>query len=145
MIILFGTVFITLAFGLWKTTSSKIPAIIQSGENQGEYNPADIKGSYTFSEISQVFQIPIEDITAAFSITSQDADTFKCKDLESIYSSDDGREIGTDSVRLFVALYKGLPYGLNDTTYLPESAQEILLSVGNMTEEQKQFVETHKK
>lgn len=145
IIIMFGTVFITSMLGIWSTTSSKIPGKLQSGEDQGSYNPADIKGSYTFLEISQLFQVPAEDLTAAFSIDSAIISTFKCKDMEGIFNSDDGKEIGTDSVRLFVALYKGLPYTLNDTTYLPSPAQEILIKAGNMTDEQKEFVETLKK
>ncbi len=143
--IIFGTVFISSRFGLWQTTNTKIPQKYTSADYQDQYDPADIKGSYTFGEISQLYQVPIDDLVTAFSIDAGDASSFKCKDLESMYDKADGKEIGTDSVRLFVALYKGLPYTLNSSTYLPVSAEEVLLIMGNMTDEQKQFVASHKK
>jgi hypothetical protein len=35
----------TIGLNLWRTTSSKVPAKFTSGEHEGEYNPADIRGS----------------------------------------------------------------------------------------------------
>lgn len=145
IIIMLGTVFITSALGIFKTTNSKVPQKFQSGEYQNQYNPADIRGSYTFAEISKLYQIPIEDLTASFSLDLQDISAKKCKDLENMFDSTDGKEIGTGSVKLFVALYKGLPYTSSETTYLPALAEEVLLKAGNMTDEQKQYVSSHKK
>ena len=35
----------TMAFNLWRTEGSKIPAKLSGGEHDGEYNPSDIRGS----------------------------------------------------------------------------------------------------
>ncbi len=142
VVILFGTVLVTTYTGDWKTASTKEPARYQSGTNQNQYNPADIRGSYTFKEISNLYEVPAEDLAAAFKLDNARFDTYKCKDLESMYAVE-GKEIGTDSVRIFVALYKGLPIALNDLTYLPDTAEEILLNANKMTAEQKEFVRTH--
>jgi len=145
LVSIFGTVFVTSGLGIWKTTNSKTPQKYVSTEYKDEYDPADIKGSYTFGEISQLYQVPLEDLAAAFSIEYEDAFSIKCKDIEAMFDSTDGKEVGTDSVRLFVALYKGLPYEMSDETYLPAAAEKILTQAGNMTEEQKLFVANHKK
>jgi hypothetical protein len=66
------------------------------------------------------------------------------KELE-VISLDSGYEIGTVSVRLFVAYYTGLPF---DTTgqeiYMPQSATDILLAKGNLTSEQIAYLEKYK-
>lgn len=146
VIILFGTVFSTTALGLWKTTNTKIPEKYKSGDYQDQYNPQDIRGSYSFGEISELFNIPIDDLAVAFSIEDRDnIASIQCKELETIYESTklSGKEIGTDSVRIFVSLYKGLPITLNDTTYFPNSSELILLKAGKMTEQQKIFISSH--
>jgi hypothetical protein len=144
VIIIFGTIFTTSALGLWKTTNTKIPATYQSGEFKGQYDPSDIRGSYTFGEISELYNISLDDLGNAFAVQSNFAD-FKCKDLEAIYvlAKAAGKEVGTDSVSLFVALYKGLPITLNEATYLPNTAEAILMKAGKMNETQKTFVSSH--
>lgn len=52
-------------------------------------------------------------------------------------------EIGTNSVRLFVALYKSLPFELSDTTYLPASAVVMLKEKAKLTQEQITFLDAH--
>lgn len=143
-IIIFGTIFTTKALGLWQTTNIKIPATYQSGEFKGQYDPSDIRGSYTFGEISELYHIPLDDLGNAFAIQSNFS-SFQCKDLEGIYvlAKAVGKEVGTDSVSIFVALYKGLPITLTETTYLPNTAESILLKTGKMTDEQKTFVASH--
>lgn len=143
-IIIFGTIFTTKALGLWQTTNTKIPATYQSGEFKGQYDPSDIRGSYTFGEISDLYHIPLDDLGNAFAVQSNFS-SFQCKDLEGIYvlAKAVGKEVGTDSVSLFVALYKGLPITLNDATYLPNTAEAILLGAGKMTDEQKTFIASH--
>jgi hypothetical protein len=159
---------VTSAFGLWTTQSDKIPKRLDSealssldsansgtasstsqasgasGVSQGtlEYDPADIKGSYTFLEISNLYLIPLKDLTAAFSVPEADAATFKCKDLESIFS-DAENEIGTASVRLFVSYYHGLDYDSDEEVYLTEKAFEILKQGTRATEDQLAYLETH--
>lgn len=143
---IFGTVAITSSLGIWNTVNSKEPARYTSGEAAGEYNPDDIRGSYTFGEISELFKIPLEHLGSGFSIADENTFAgFQCKELEAIYasSSAEGKEVGTDTVRIFVALYKSLPITLNDGTYFPESAVKILKNKAKLTEEQITYLETH--
>lgn len=146
VVIIFGTIIATSALGIWQTTSSKIPAKYQNGVAKGEYNPDDIRGSYTFGDISDIFNIPLDDLGNAFAVENKNNfSAFQCKNLEEIYlvSKNSGKEVGTNSVRVFVALYKGLPIELDTTTYFPETAEEILLNTGKLTDKQKAFVNSH--
>ena len=52
------------------------------------------------------------------------------------------QEIGTTSVRLFVAFYKNLPIDLTTDTFIPEQAAAIL-KVHGLTTEQSAYLETH--
>ena len=121
----------TIGLNLWRTTSAKVPAKFTSGEQAGEYNPADIRGSYTFSQVSEFFQIPLEEMGKSFGldVTDNMAD-FKCGNLKEIYgiveSTIEGGEIGTDSVKLFVSLYTGLSYTPEETTLIPAPAMSVL-------------------
>jgi hypothetical protein len=126
----------TIALNLWRTTSSKMPVAFQGGEFAGQANPADIRGSYTFGDISASFPVPVEALARAFGVESTAADpaAFQCKQLEEIYAGSEGGEIGTDSVRWFVALYSGMPYAPAQDTVLPASALEVL--VDRLTPEQ---------
>jgi len=133
---------ITAAAGLWNTETSKEPAKLKEEQYAGEYDPADIRGSHTFSDISRLYGIPLGDLAAAFGISEEDAYDFKCKDLESIYV-DSQYEIGTGSVRMFAAFYLGLPYDGAEETYLTEEAARILMEKGNMTGEQAGYLESH--
>ena len=144
--VLFGGIALTSALGWWKTTSSKQPVRYSQGEYTGEYNPADIRGSYSFGEISELFQIPLEDLGKAFGVKDESSiATFKCKDLETLYSvsAAEGKEVGTDSVRIFVALYKSLPIPLTETTYLLKPAVGILQNQASLTDAQKTWLDTH--
>ncbi|NCP86444.1 MAG: hypothetical protein CO094_02340 [Anaerolineae bacterium CG_4_9_14_3_um_filter_57_17] len=117
---LFGGILISSAFGWWQTESTKQPATFSEGEFAGQANPADIRGSYTFGDIS-----------AAFAVSNANPAAYPVKNLETIYA-DSPQEIGTGSVRLFVAFYTGLPFDLTtaETTYLPESAAQMLRELG---------------
>ncbi len=133
----------TTAMGWWKTESSKIPAVYAEGDLAGEYNPADIRGSYTFGEVSKLFEIPLADLRAAFQIPEDtDAAAYNLKSLETLYSGL-SEEIGTSSVRMFVALYKDLPYELTEDTYLLPQAIEILQRQGLLTAEQEAYLASH--
>ncbi len=133
---------LTSAAGVWSTKSKKIPAKLKEEQYSGSYNPADIRGSYTFSDISGLYQIPLQDLSAAFGIDEADASGFKCKDLESIWG-DSQYEIGTASVRMFTAYYLGLPYEPTEDTYLTDTAAQILTERGNMTQDQRDYLEDH--
>jgi hypothetical protein len=55
---------------------------------------------------------------------------------------DSGFEIGTASVRLFVAFYTGLPFDTTDQEiYLSQAATDILLANGNLAPEQIAYLE----
>jgi hypothetical protein len=53
--------------------------------------------------------------------------------------------MGTASVRMFVAFYKGLPYTVSadEETYLLPEAAEVLKARGNLLPEQAAYLETH--
>ncbi len=146
-VIIFVTIFGGIAFasamGWWATESSKIPVTFTEGEYAGQSNPADIRGSYTFGDISNSFAVNPAVLAQAFGVPTGDPAAFAVKDLEALYAST-GFEIGTTSIRLFVAYYTGLPF---DTTgqeiYLPGSATEILLAQNNLTPDQIAYLETH--
>ncbi|MBF4695335.1 hypothetical protein ISU02_19755 [Fusibacter sp. Q10-2] len=126
--IMFGGIAIFMGLGIWKTESTKIPAKYSSGIYEGEANPADIRGSYTFAEVAEAFDVPVEILKEAFLIPSEvEADKIQNKDLEGMYVFEDGTEIGNGSVKLFVALYKGLPYALSDD-YVFDKAVPLIRS-----------------
>ncbi len=133
---------LTSATGVWNTKAEKEPAKLSAAEYSGSYDPGDIRGSYTFSQISEFFQIPIEDIADAFGVPQAQASGFKCKDLETIYGESE-YEIGTSSVRMFTACYLGLPYTPSEETYVTAAAAKLLEEAGNMTDEQRAYINAH--
>lgn len=143
LVTIFGGIFFSSAMGWWATESTKEPAAFTEGEFAGQANPADIRGSYTFGDIANSFEVTPDILAQAFGVTSDDPAAFAVKELEALYL-DSGYEIGTASVRLFVACYEGLPF---DTTgqeiFLPRAASDILLAKGNLTSEQIAYLETH--
>lgn len=58
--VIFGGVAASSAFNLWNTGAKRNPARIKSGKYEGLYNPSDIRGSYTFNDISSSFDISVE-------------------------------------------------------------------------------------
>jgi hypothetical protein len=143
LVMLFGGIAFSSVMGWWVTESTKQPVTFSEGEFAGQANPADIRGSYTFGDIARSFGVTPEVLAKAFGITVAEPAAFAVKDLEAI-NLDSGYEIGTASVRLFVAYYAGLPF---DTTgqeiYLPQSATDILLAKGNLTPEQITYLEKY--
>ena len=133
----------SMAAGLWVTESEKIPAKFEGTELADVYNPADIRGSYTFEEVADLFDMELQVLYEAFDIPPDTAGSvFKVKDLGGIYE-ETGVEIGAGSVRIFVALYKNLPIQL-DGSYLLKPGIMILLDANSeLTEEQKAYLETH--
>ena len=51
VIVMFGGIYLTIGTGHWTTIRKAEPITLESGE----YDPADIRGSYGFSEIKKVF------------------------------------------------------------------------------------------
>lgn len=141
LIILFGGIAFTTGMGWWQTTSSKEPATYTEGEFAGQSNPADIRGSYTFGDIEKSFGIPSVILAQAFNIQTDDPEGFAIKSLEEIYAASEF-EIGTASVRLFVAFYNSLPFDISTDMYLPENAT-VLLKQRTLTPEQLAYLESH--
>ena len=138
VVFVLGSILLFMALGLWKTESTKIPATIKDGQFAGAYDPADIRGSYTFADIEASFAVTAVDLAKAFALdtTSIPAASYMAKDLETVYAQvDDGAgEVGTDSLRWFVSLYLGMPYVPEDTTYLPNPALNLLKEAGKIDE-----------
>ncbi|MBI9013801.1 MAG: hypothetical protein JEZ08_16325 [Clostridiales bacterium] len=129
--IIVGGVFLSDRLGLWETESTKIPAKTQTGE----FDPGDIRGSYTFGDIENSFEIPAEKLAIAFGIETDIPETFQIKNLEAIYVSlPDNTEIGTGSVRYFVSLYTDIESTLAEPTWLPTPAIELLIAEGMITD-----------
>lgn len=142
-VILFGGIALSSAMGWWATESTKEPTTFTEGKFAGLANPADIRGSYTFGDIANSFDVTPEILAQAFGISTADPTVFAVKDLEAIYL-DSGFEIGTNSVRMFVAFYTGLPFDLTiEETVMPQTATDILLTKGNLTPAQVSYLETH--
>ncbi|WP_320130206.1 4Fe-4S binding protein [uncultured Sphaerochaeta sp.] len=131
-LILLGGIGFSMLLGLWNVESSKQPALIKEGEFAGLPSPSDIRGSYSWADVSKAFDIPVQDVTQAFGATSSEE---KVNSLEALYLGKlpEGVEIGTDSVRLFVSLYTGLPHTIEDGTILPTSAISLLEARGKTT------------
>lgn len=139
VILIFGGIVTADVLGFWITESLKIPAKYTSGEFEGTYNPDDIRGSYSFADIEKYFDVSVETLADAFGIDKATADinSFQLKSLEEIYVDlGDDQEIGTGSVRYFVALYTGLPY-TDESDNIPLRALEILFEEGKIDSEQR--------
>ncbi len=143
LVVLFGGILFSSAMGWWQTESSKEAATFSEGEFAGQPDPADIRGSYTFGDVENNFDMPAATLAQAFGVASEgDPATFQLKELESVYA-DQEFEIGTASVRLFVALYTGLPYPIAEDVYLPKRAVEMLKSQVTLTDEQVSYLDAH--
>lgn len=126
---IFGGIALSMAFGYWKTESTKEPVKIKEGEFAGLPNPADIRGSYTWADVAKAFAIPEGKVLEAFGATDPGQ---KVNSLETTYAGalPEGQELGTDSVRLFAALYTGLPHEPEASTVLPMAAIAVLRAEG---------------
>ena len=143
LVFIFGGIGITMAFNLWQTESSKVPIKFTTGEFEGVANPEDIRGSYNFGDISNAWEISVPTLAAAFGVDAEDAATFRCSELESLYAElPADTEIGTDSVRIFVAFYTGLPYVAEEASYLPQTAVDLLLTEATLTDSERAYLET---
>lgn len=146
LVLILGGILLLMSLGLWKTESSKVPIKIATGEFAGLSDPADIRGSYTFEDIENNFDISAEILADAFALdtSEKEAKLYKAKDLEEIYSTIEGLEgeVGTDSVKLFVSLYLGIPYEAEETTLLPSPALNILRDLKAINDEEFQILKT---
>jgi hypothetical protein len=142
LVILFGGILLSSAMGWWQTESTKEAATFSEGEFAGMPNPADIRGSYTFGDVENNFDVPAETLAQAFGVTTDDPSAFSVKELETIYAEQEF-EIGTSSVRLLTALYAGLPYEIVGDLYLPKRAVEMIKSHATLTVDQIAYLDAH--
>jgi hypothetical protein len=143
LVLLFGGISFSSVMGWWATESTKVPVTFTEGEFAGQANPVDIRGSYTFGDIANSFDVSPVILAEAFGVTTDDPASFAVKELEAIYL-ESGYEIGTASVRLFVAYYAGLPFDTaGEEIYLLKAATEILRTKGNLTPEQNAYLEAY--
>lgn len=141
LIVIFGGIVTTIAADLWATSSDKTPSKYKDGEVAGTYNPADIRGSYTFYDVATAFEIDLETLYQAFGIEeTTDGTTIRTSDLEELYGD---LAIENESVQLFVALYKDLPIELGDSNLLKQGVDLILEQNPNLTAEQLAYLEIH--
>ncbi len=127
--------------GWWQTESSKVASTFEEGEYAGKANPADIRGSYTFGDVEKNFGVPAAILGEAFTVQTENPAAFQVKELEQIYA-ESGEEIGTSSVRLFVAFYTGLPFDLSSEIYLPIAAVKLLENT-DLSSERRLYLERH--
>lgn len=145
LVVFASMISISKASGYWKTESSKVPILLAEGVFAGAYDPNDIRGSYTFEDVSSLFDIPIETLGEAFNIPPEyELKSFQNKNLESLYFFNNDIEIGNGSVKLFTAFYSGLPYDYQlSGDYLLESAVNILIEGDRINEEQWAYLQEH--
>ena len=126
--------------GVWITESTKEPVKLTEGEFEGEYDPEDIRGSYSFCDIENAFGVKADLIAEAFNIETDNPCNVKAKDLETVFGYlDEDTEIGTGAIKLFVAFYTGLPHG--EIEYFPSTAVDVLKREGKWTDEMESLLE----
>lgn len=128
-LILFGGIGFSMLLGVWNVESSKQPALIRSGAFIGEPSPSDIRGSYSWEDVSKAFEIPSVLLMEAFG-ASASSDKVSLLEAQYLGKIPEGQEVGTDSVRLFVSLYTLLPHTPEEGTLLPRSAIMVLKREG---------------
>ena len=158
VIVIFGGIMGASALGLWRIQSSRAPALARTqvsesvGETAGQaveaYDPAGIRGSHRFGEISEWFDIPLETLARAFALPADvDPSLFKTQYFDTIYPEFEGEEeIGNGSMKWFVALYTGLPFELEEdeeATYLLRPAVDILKSQADLSAEQIAYLDAY--
>jgi hypothetical protein len=127
----------TMISNYWNTETVKIPARYKEGTFAGDYDPSDIRGSYTFDDVNKSFNLPVIDLANSFGFgNSENKSQIKAKDIEGTYGEMETGELGTDSVRWFVALYSAKPFTPGEDTLMPQAAIDILKSKGKLNPEQ---------
>jgi hypothetical protein len=139
ILVILGGVFISQLTGTWITENARSPRLITVGEFAGMSDPADIRGSHTFAVIGESFGIEPKEIAAAYGLDvgTRDPGELRANEMELFFEGiDESRgEIGTDSVKWFIALYSGFPYVPEETTLLPSSAAAYLKDAGKIDQE----------
>jgi hypothetical protein len=144
-VLIFGGIGVASALDLWQTSGSGTPNTYKGGAYDGQYDPSDIRGSYTMSQVADTFGIPLEDIGQAFALTGvADYGTVKLSQVESMFPGlPEGVEIGTDTMRYFVAWYLSLPIDDPDGVWFLKPGADLLLEKATLTDAQRAYLETH--
>ena len=145
VIIMLGGIFAAKAVDLWNTQTKGGQHMQSSGGIMVATKPEDIRGSHRFIDVSNQFGIPIEILLQSFGMENHPlGGHIRNGDLEDFYEKAMGLEedIGNGSVKLFVALYKGFTYKVDEPTFLPQPAVEVLLDKG-ISDEWKKYILDH--
>lgn len=142
VVVLFGFIYLSKLGGLWITESKKEVKVIDQGELIGMPDPEDIRGSYSLGDIENNFDIPVNDMAKAFGIENDNLADFQIKELENIYVDlGEDIEIGTESVRIFVSMYKDIPFEWSGD--IPNTAVEVLKSNNMINESEEAYLAEH--
>ncbi len=139
-----GGIGLSMLMGWWQTHQDRTPAKYTEGKFAGLHNPEDIRGSYTFGDLTEFFDVPLSDYQIAFRLPEDNPEAVRLSDLEE-YRGYSDFEVGTGSVKLFTALYAGLPYeqDISDEAWLLPEAVEILKEKAILSAEQIAYLDTH--
>lgn len=138
-----GTISVSKAMGIWETQSEKIPdKYVSEGKTTGDYKASDIKGSYTFGDVSNLYGIPLAQLATSFHVDKKEAENFKCSELGTVFE-ESTYEIGVESVRAYVAFYLGQSYDLSADVYFTKEGAEGIKAYGKPTEPQLVYLENH--
>lgn len=144
VIIIGGGIWLTSEVGLFDTTRSVEPARL----TEEVYDIADIRGSFTLSEVETYYQVPPAAMIETFNLNKDTNPTsFQLKDLKEIYQpveiEGEMVEVETDTVKVFVSLYSDIPYRSEETTHLPEQVVDYLMQENKLTEEEQDYWKNH--
>lgn len=138
---MFGGIFFSDLMGWWQTKNSGQGGRYGQSGGNSQVTPEEIRGNYTFGDVQAAFGIPVETLAQAFSVDPAGAANFRLNGLEQLYVHSEF-EVGTESMKLFVAFYQGLPFELSEAIYLPESAAAVL-GTRNLSAERQAYLAEH--
>lgn len=121
------------------------PMVLTAGEFAGQYNPADIRGSFTIEAISRYYNIPLSVVCEAFHIPEEEAANIQNKHFKYIYAGleKSGKNVGNGSMIVFVSMYKRMPFNVHEPEYLLEPAADILKSLGTLSAEELDYLDKY--
>lgn len=146
LVIVFGGILIASVLGVWGSKSELEEINARYDGIEAALDPAQIRGSFSFAEVSEFFSVPLDVMAEGFMLPkSVDPHYFYNRDMEGLFGAvlTEDQEIGNASVQYFVALYTGLPYQLSEEIYLPQPAVDILKAQAQLTDEQIAYLDAH--
>ena len=148
LVIFFGGIGTARALNVWESKPMVVAKTIDSSFDQvvaAKADPGYMSGTNTFAEISQTYNIPLEDLKTAFALsTMSNFAELKARDLKTQYAKlGENIVVETESVRIFAAIYTNVKYYYSDAARLPESAVKVLKEKIKLTPEQTAYLDTH--